>query len=115
NLYSAARKPADADRAFEKALEGNPDSFEGLLLYARHAFGSGRAAKSVELFERARQLQPDDYQVAALLSNALRKLGDETGALEADRATVRLIERRIELYPEDGRALQFAAGAHARL
>jgi TolB-like protein/Flp pilus assembly protein TadD len=115
NLYSAARRPADADRAFEKALQGNPDSFDALLLYARHAFGSGQTAKSAELFRRARLLEPDDYQVVALLSGSLRKLGDKAGALEADRATARLIERRIELYPDDARALHLAAGGYARL
>ena len=47
--YSAALKPADADRAFERALEGNPDSFDVLHLYARHAFSAGQHAKSVEL------------------------------------------------------------------
>ena len=115
NLYSAALKPADADRAFERALEGNPDSFDVLHLYARHAFSAGQHAKSVELFERARLLAPDDYQVVALLSGALRALGDEHRAMQADRDAIALIERRLELYPDDSRALHLAAGAYARL
>ena len=115
NLYSAALKPADADRAFERALEGSPDSFDALHMYARHAFSAGQHAKSVELFERARLLEPHDYQVVALLSGALRALGDEQRALQADRDTLALIERRLELYPDDSRALHLAAGAYARL
>ncbi len=115
NLYSGALRYADADRAFEKALEGNPDFFDALFLYARHAFASGQTAKSAALFRRARLLQPDDYQVVGLLGGTLRKLGDEAGALEADRAVIRLTERRLELYPDDTRALQFASGAYARL
>jgi len=115
NLYSAALKPADADRAFERALEGNPDSFDVLHLYARHAFSAGQHAKSVELFERARLLAPEDYQVVALLSGAMRALGDEQRAQQADRDAIALIERRLELYPDDSRALHLAAGAYARL
>ena len=115
NLYSAALRPADADRAFERALEGNPDSFDALHLYARHAFSAGQHAKAVELFERARLLEPDDYQIVALLSGALRALGDEQRARQADRDAIALIERRLELYPDDSRALHLAAGAYARL
>jgi adenylate cyclase len=115
NLYSAALRPADADRAFDRALEGNPDSFDVLHMYARHAFSAGQHAKSVELFERARLLEPEDYQVVALLSGALRALGDERRAMQADRDAVALIERRLELYPDDSRALHLAAGAYARL
>jgi adenylate cyclase len=114
NLYSAALRPAEADRAFEKALEGNPESFEALHLYARHAFSAGEAAKSVDLFERARRVDPDDYQVAVLLVGSLRKLGDTERADKADRDALALLERRIALYPDDTRALHLAAGAYAR-
>jgi len=114
-LCSASLQAAEADRAFEKALQTNPDSFDVLHLYARHAFSAGQTAKSAELFERARLLEPDDYQIVALLSGSLRKLGEEQRALAADRDTIRLTERRIELYPEDSRALHLAAGAYARL
>ncbi len=114
-LLSAALRPAEADRAFEKALEGHPDSFEVLLMYARHAFSSGHTEKSAELFERARQLEPNDYQVVSLLSGSLRKLGDEKRAFATDQAAIALIERRLELYPEDTRALHLAAGTYARL
>jgi adenylate cyclase len=115
NLYSASLRPAEADRAFEKALDGNPDSFEVLILYARHAFSAGQTAKSVDLFERAQRVVPDDYQVAALLAGSVRKLGDEERTLSADRAAIALLERRIELYPDDTRALHLAAGVYARL
>jgi adenylate cyclase len=115
NLYSAALKPAEADHAYDRALEGNPDSFDVLHMYARHAFSAGQHAKSVELFERARRLEPDDYQVVALLSGALRALGEEQRAMQADRDMVTLTERRLELYPDDSRALHLAAGGYARL
>jgi adenylate cyclase len=115
NLYSASLQYDLADRAFEKALAGNPDSFEVLLLYARHAFSAGQTAKSVELFERAQRVEPEDYQVAALLAGSVRKLGNAEAALEADRAAIKLLERRIELYPDDTRALHLAAGVYAKL
>jgi adenylate cyclase len=115
NLYSASLQYDLADRAFEKALAGNPDSFEVLLLYGRHAFSAGQTAKSVELFERAQRVEPQDYQVAALLAGSVRKLGNLEAALEADRAAIKLLERRIELYPDDTRALHLAAGVYAKL
>jgi adenylate cyclase len=115
NLYSASLQPAEADRAFEKALQANPDSFEVLHVYARHAFSAGQTTKSVELFERAQRVEPEDYQIAALLAGAVRKLGDEQRTRSADRAAVALLERRIELYPDDTRALHLAAGVYAKL
>jgi len=115
NLHSASLQPELADLAFEKALAGNPDSFEALLLYARHAFSAGQTAKAAELFERAQQIEPEDYQVAALLAGSVRKLGDPDRTLKADRAALALLERRIELYPDDTRALHLAAGAYAKL
>ena len=57
-LYSASLRPAEAERAFERALQANPDSFEVLHLYARHAFSAGQTAKSIELFERAQRVAP---------------------------------------------------------
>ena len=114
-LYSASLRPADAERAFERALQANPDSFEVLHLYARHAFSAGQTAKSIELFERAQQVAPQDYQIAALLAGSVRKLGDEHRTLGADRAAIALLERRIELYPDDTRALHLAAGVYAKL
>ena len=115
NLYSASLRPAEADRAFEKALQANPDSFDVLHLYARHAFSAGQTAKSIELFERAQRVAPQDYQIAALLAGSVRKLGDEQRTLSADRAAIALLERRIELYPDDTRALHLAAGVYAKL
>jgi adenylate cyclase len=115
NLYSASLRPAEADRAFEKALQANPDSFDVLHLYARHAFSAGQTAKSIELFERAQRVAPEDYQIAALLAGSVRKLGDEQHTLSADRAAIALLERRMELYPDDTRALHLAAGVYAKL
>ena len=115
NLYSASLRPAEADQAFEKALHANPDSFEVLHLYARHAFSAGQTVKSIELFERAQRVEPHDYQIAALLAGAVRKLGDEQRTLSADRTAIALLERRIELYPDDTRALHLAAGVYAKL
>jgi adenylate cyclase len=115
NLLSAAGRTADADAAFDEALAGNPGSFDAHLFYGRHAFASGQHAKAIRMYQRAHELQPDDYQTLALLATSYRKVGDLAHFTANSRAAMTRIDRHLELYPEDVRALQLGSTVLAGL
>ncbi len=105
----------EAEREFEEAVRLNPRLYEAYYFYARACFVQGRFEKAVQLFEEACRVNPADYQSRFLLANALEGLGDIPRALAAYREGLRLAEQRLELNPDDVRALYFGAHGLVRL
>ena len=66
--------------------------------------------KAAGLFQKASRLNPADYQSRAQFVGCLRSLGRMEEAREASVDTLRVIERHVELYPEDARALYLGTG-----
>ena len=96
---------------FERALELEPQHYESLYLYGRARFAQGRLEHAVELWRRAHDAQPDEFQSVALSAGILRKLGRVGEDRAAAARAVELIERRLELNPDDLRALSLGPGA----
>jgi TolB-like protein/Flp pilus assembly protein TadD len=113
-LMSMQGRAAEADAAFEKAIELNPASFDAHHLYGRHAFATGEFAKAERHFEAAHRLRPDDYQLLCMLSGALEALGRSTYR-EVARRAMEAIERHLEIEPDDGRAMQLGTVQAAKL
>jgi adenylate cyclase len=67
--------------------------------------------QALELFEKASEVDPDDYQSPLLAAPIYRKLGNEKKAVEADRRGVALAERHLENYPDNARAYFLAAAS----
>src|SRR5205085_1226872 len=63
---SAAKRYGEAKVEFEKAIGLDPNLFEAHYFYARVAFAEGEIERSTQLFERASQIRPDDYQSVCL-------------------------------------------------
>jgi len=101
---------AGAAEHFERALELDPRNYDALYLYGRSRFAESELEEAAELWARAHDAQPDEFQSLALRAQALKALGDEAGALDAARRTLELIERRLELNPDDLRALSLGPG-----
>jgi adenylate cyclase len=95
---------------FERALVLDPQHYETLYLYGRARLAQGEPAQAAELWARAHDAQPDEFQSAALRSMVLNGAGDGPEAREANRLAVELIERRLDLNPDDLRALQLGPG-----
>jgi non-specific serine/threonine protein kinase len=110
-VLSLRRLHDDAAREFEEAIRLNPNSFDAHYLYARASFACGQVEKSVELFRRGSQIQPEDFQCISLMSQSLKVLGRKEEAVAANREGIRRLERRIELDPTDTRALSFGASS----
>jgi adenylate cyclase len=98
-----------ASREFEQALELDPDNYDALYLYGRSRFAAGCYRDAARLWLRAHATQPDEYQSIALVSSALKILEPEQAA-EATRRAVVAVEKRLELNPDDVRALSLGSG-----
>jgi non-specific serine/threonine protein kinase len=110
-VLSIVHKYEDAEREFQEALRLNPLSFDAYYNYARMCFGWGRIERSAELFRRAADVRPEDFQCLMLASQALKMLGRKDEAVEANREGIRRAERQLELDPRDTRALSLGSGA----
>jgi tetratricopeptide (TPR) repeat protein len=100
-----------AGQEFEAAIRLNPNSFEAHHLYGRMCFANGATERSVELFRRGAEIQPEDFQCPILLAQSLRVLGHEAAAVAANRDGIRRAERWLELEPNSVRALSLGASA----
>jgi tetratricopeptide (TPR) repeat protein len=94
----------EAAAQFERAVTQNPRSFDAWYQYARTALHQGALEKALELFEKASDVDPDDYQSPLIAAPVYRKLGYEAKALEAERRGVALAEGHLQSYPDNARA-----------
>ncbi|MCJ7558581.1 MAG: tetratricopeptide repeat protein, partial [Gammaproteobacteria bacterium] len=100
----------EAEQAFEQAIELDPKLFEAYFYYGRHACAKGKFDLAAELFEKAAQLRPDDYEAVNLLVQVYRTLGQKEKRVEATMRSLELITRRLQTTPDDKRALCLGAG-----
>lgn len=101
---------AAAAREFERALELEPGNYDSLYLYGRSRFAEGELELAAELFDQAHKAQPDEFTAIALLENVLGKVGPKESHDAARQEAIRVIEQRLELNPDDQRALHFGCG-----
>jgi len=94
---------------FETALELDPRSFEAHYYFARGAFMRKEPERALELYERACELRPEDYQSPLLMAQIDDDLGRPERAEAHRRAGVRAAETRLALQPDDVRALYMGA------
>src|SRR5262249_38616730 len=60
-------------------------------------------------FEQACRLRPDDYQASTHLGSIYVGLGRPADAQAADRRALQVVERHLQLHPDDARALYLGA------
>lgn len=108
-VLSQTRKYDEAEAHFETAARINPMLFDAYYYYARTSFARGHTAKSAELFQKAAEVRPEDFQSVSLMAQSLRMLGRDDEANAANKETVRRVERIIALNPIEGRALSMGA------
>jgi non-specific serine/threonine protein kinase len=112
---SLSRHYEEAGREFETAIRLDPKLFEAYYFYARSAFAQGNLDKAAEYFAKASELNREDYQALAFIGLAYGGLKREEEATRALKKTVAVIEKHLELHPDDTRALDLGAGVQARL
>jgi tetratricopeptide (TPR) repeat protein len=109
------RHSAAAIAEFETALRLDPELFDACYFYGRVCFQQGELERAAELFERAEQIDPDDFQAPILLRQIYRTLGRQDEAIAAARRGIDRAEQRLELNPDDTRALNLGLGGLAEL
>lgn len=110
-VLSQMRRYDEAEPHFETAARINPHLFDAYYYYARTSFSRGHIEKSANLFRKAAEVRPDDFQSVILMSQSLRMLGREDEANIANKEAVSRVERIVALNPMEGRALSLGAMA----
>jgi tetratricopeptide (TPR) repeat protein len=106
---------ADAEAEFETAMGLNPQLFDAAYMYGRALLAQGKLEKAAKVFERASELRPEDYVVPGLLGGAYAGLGRTADAQRSYRRQLDTASKRLELNPDDPRALYMGAVALSRL
>jgi TolB-like protein/Flp pilus assembly protein TadD len=104
-----SRRFPEAETEFRAAISLNPKLYEAHYFFGRALQQQGKAAEAVRSFEEACRLRPDDYQASAFLAQAYDSLGVAAQSDAIHRRALQLVERHIELNPEDSRALNVGA------
>ncbi len=99
----------EAAAEFERAIQLDPRLFEAYYHYARACFARGKLERAIELYEKASMARPEDYQSPLLVAQSYADLGLAAEAEAARRRGIALAAARVEMHPEDSRALYMAA------
>ena len=106
---SLGSRKEEAQAAFERAIRLDPALFEAWYFYARHAFAGGDMPKAASLYEEAMRVRPEDFNAPLLVAQVYQELGRPTDAQAARRLGVDLVQKHIDLHPDDARALYMGA------
>ena len=112
-LAFAQKKYEEACRYSEEAIQRKPDC-EGVYdVLGRALFASGQSRKAADLVDRAVAVNGDDYNIFPPYLNSLRTLGRTAEATAYEDRWIQVLQRQLELVPEDVRARIFLATLHA--
>ena len=93
----------------------NPQLFDAAYMFGRALLAQGKLERAATVFERAMELRPEDYVVPGLCGGAYAGLGRTADAQRAFKRQLEAATRRLELNPDDPRALYMGAVGLARL
>lgn len=99
-----------AEAEFKRAVVLNPQLFEAYYYFARTRFHQGRLEEAVDLFQKAAEVDPTDYQSRCLRVQILRGMGREDEARDEAAAAIEVLETHLQWNPDDARAYQLGAG-----
>ena len=105
----------EADAAFDRAVELDPESYDAWYFYARSKVHEGELERALELMQRAAEVRPEDYQSVLLQSQLYHSLGDRQGEVDSARRGVERARAVLELNPDDNRAYNMGAFGLMRL
>ena len=106
-----SRRHDEAALEFQTAISLNPKLFEAYYFYGRSCVQQGKSAEAAKFFEQAWQVNPDDYQSPRLLAMSLKSLGRVEESKAIDARSLQVIEKHVQMHPDDARAILFGAGA----
>jgi serine/threonine protein kinase/tetratricopeptide (TPR) repeat protein len=111
NAFVLTKSYEKAEREYRTAIRLSPALFDAHYFLARLFVEQGRMPEAALAFEKAGEVDPDDYQSPLLVSSVYRALGRETDRLASMRRGLECARRHLALHPDDTRALYLGAGA----
>jgi len=108
------RRPEEAEEAFQQAIALNPLLFQARYFHARACFQDGRMEEAAAEFREAARIR-EDYQAAFLAAQSLEALGRTDEARVGLTEALRVVEKHMELNPDDPRAATMRAVSLFRL
>ena len=107
---SLGKRYPEAMAEFERAISLDRNLFEAHYFYARACFAQGMLEKAAQLFERAGEIKPDDYQSPLLNAGIYRSLGRVEDERRVNLEGVERAQRELKTHPENARAAVLGAG-----
>jgi serine/threonine protein kinase/cytochrome c-type biogenesis protein CcmH/NrfG len=108
----------DYDKAVaiaKEAITRKPDCDGAYNVLGRALFAAGRFQEAAELMEAAAHANGDDYNMYIPYTNALEKLGKASMAQHYREMMTQVLERQLEMVPEDVRARILLASNYANI
>ncbi len=105
----------EAVRYAKQAIERKPDCDGAYNVLGRAYFASGHFQEAADLIERAIEANGDDYNVYIPYTNALDRLGKTGMARRFREMEMLVLERQLEMVPEDVRARVLLAADYANV
>jgi serine/threonine protein kinase/Tfp pilus assembly protein PilF len=107
--YQMTRKYDEAHKEFETAIQLNPKIFDAYYFYARLRYQRSEMEEAAQLYEKACWANPEDFQAPMLLGQTYFALGRKLEGEAVRQRALRIIEKHLELHPDDARALYLGA------
>jgi len=105
----------EAEKEFLAAIDLAPKLYEAYYFYARSCRPQGKLEKAAEMFEKASEVRPEDYQSPILAADTYRGLGRHDDMVRCFRKGLAAAEKHVEHHPGEARAWYLGAHAHYEL
>ena len=109
------KREKEADQHFDTAILISANSFEPYFLYGACSSSQRNFEKAVRLYIRASEISPADYLPLVYLAQAYSELGRRPEELQVRDRLTALIQRELEVHPDNARALYMGAANFATL
>ena len=107
---SLGKRFKESTAEFETATRLNPKLFDAYYFWARDCMAQGNLEKAAELFRKASEVRPEDYQAPLILVGVLRGLGAPEAELSAAaQHAIKTVTEYVKFNPGDARALNLGA------
>jgi non-specific serine/threonine protein kinase len=115
NAISLRKDYPAAEAEYRTAIRLDPNLFDAYYFYGRALRSLGRMAEAADLFRQAALVRPEDYQTRVALGACYAALDRVADSQAAYRQSMQVIERHLELHPDDNRAVYMCAIAWCRV
>jgi adenylate cyclase len=109
NVLSLLGRNEEAGRDFRRAMALNPGWGDACYFYGRALFQEGRFDEAAAAYEEAARRNPDDFSSLSMLEGTHLQRKDLAAARAAGLRALAAVERRLQLDPDNDRALYLGA------